>query len=192
MKGNETQSGNATSGNIKLLDARQHELAQYQKVFDARKRRLRGLWQRNGTFYGQLTITNPNTGAKAVRRVRLEDKDGNPVSTIPQAVAVMGKLKSQREDDGLKITPKRTTTLSEYGKTYIARLESLSGDAGNAKRPGTIRLEKTLLKSLEATLGERRLREITPGMVHDHMAGQSKLAYRRGMPTSKPFVCGTS
>ena len=123
MKGNETQSGNATSGNIKLLDARQHERGQYQKVFDARKRRLRGLWQRNGTFYGQLTITNPNTGAKAVRRVRLEDKDGHPVSTIPQAVAVMGKLKSQREDDGLKITPKRTPTLSEYGKTYIARLE---------------------------------------------------------------------
>ena len=143
-------------------------------MFDARKRRLRGLWQRNGTFYGQLTITDPGTGAKSVRRVRLDDKDGNPVNTVPQAVAVMGKLKSQREDDVLKITPKRTPTLSEYGKTYIARLEQLSGDAGNAKRPGTIRLEKTLLKSLEATLGERRLREITTGMFHDHVAARIK------------------
>jgi len=40
----------------------------------------------------------------------------------------------------------------------------LSSAAGNAKRPGTIRLEKTLLKSLGTNLGNRRLREITPGM----------------------------
>jgi integrase len=174
MKANETQSGNATSANVELLSVRKHGSGQYQKVFDARKRRLRGLWERNGAFYGQLTITDPNTGAKAVRRVRLEDKDRNPVATVPQAVAVMGKLKRQREDDGLKITLKRTPTLSDYGKTYIDRLEQLSSDAGNAKRPGTIRLEKTLLRSLDATLGERRLREITPGMFHDHIAGRIK------------------
>jgi integrase len=174
MKANETQSGNATSANVELLGVRKHGSGQYQKVFDARKRRLRGLWERNGAFYGQLTIADPNTGAKAVRRVRLEDKDGNPVATVPQAVAVMGKLKSQRGDDGLKITLKRTPTLSDYGKTYIARLEQLSSAAGNAKRPGTIRLEKTLLRSLDATLGERRLREITPGMFHDHIAGRIK------------------
>ena len=173
MKANETQSSNAASENVKML-ARQHGGGHYQKVFDARKRRLRGLWERNGTFYGQLTITNPGTGAKAVRRVRLEDNEGNPVNTVPQAVAVLGKLKSQRADDSLKITPKRTPTLSEYGKTYIARLEQMSSAGGNAKRPGTIRLEKTLLRSLDETMGERRLREITPGMFHDHIAGRIK------------------
>jgi integrase len=143
-------------------------------VFDARKRRLRGLWERNNTFYGQLTITDPATGKKAVRRVRLEDRDGNPVTTIPQAAAVLNKMKGQREDDGLKITPKRTPTLSEYGKTYTARLDQLSSVGGNAKRPATIRLEKALLRSMEATLGQRRLREITPGMVHGHVAGRIK------------------
>jgi len=173
MKANETQSGNAASANVKL-SARQHVAGQYQKVFDARKRRLRGLWERNGAFYGQLTITDPATGRKAVRRVRLEDKDGNPVNTIPQAVAMLNKMKGQREDDNLKITPKRTPSLSEYGKTYIARLEQLSSAGGNAKRPATIRLEKALLRSLEATLGQRRLRELTPGMVHDHVAGRIK------------------
>jgi len=75
-------------------------------MFDARKRRLRGLWERNGTFYGQLTLTDPATGRKIVRRVRMEDKDGAPVTTLPQAVNVLSKMKSQREDDSLKVAPK--------------------------------------------------------------------------------------
>ena len=174
MKADETQCNQIAHTNVKLLNASKHGRGKYQKVFDARKHRLRGLWERNGTFYGQLTITNPGTGAKAVRRVRLEDKGGHPVTTTPQAVAVLNKLKGQREDDTLKITPKHTPTLSEYGKTYIARLEQLSSNAGNAKRPGTIRLEKTLLRSLETNLGERRLREITTGMFRDHVAARIK------------------
>ena len=173
MQASETQSGNTPGAKV-ILDARQHVGAQYQKVFDPRKRRLRGLWQRNGAFYGQLTITNPESGAKAVRRVRLEDKDGNPVATVPQAAAALNKLKGQREDDTLKIVPKRTPTLSEYGKTYTARLDQLSSAGGNAKRPATIRLEKALLRSMEATLGQRRLRELTPGLVRNHIAARIK------------------
>jgi hypothetical protein len=95
-----------------MSDACKHGGGQYQKVFDARKRRLRGLWERNGTFYGQLTITDPGTGSKTVRRVRLKDKEGNPVTTTPQAVATLNKLKSQRADDNLKIAPKRTPILN--------------------------------------------------------------------------------
>ena len=174
MKANETQSTDATGANFKLSVGQKHGSGHYHKVFNARKRRLRGLWERNGTFYGQLTITNAETGTKAVRRVRLEDKDGNPVTTVPQAVAVLNKMKGQREDDSLKIAPKRTPTLSEYGKTYTSRLDQLSSAGGNAKRPATIRLEKALLRSMEATLGQRRLREITPGLVHDHVAARIK------------------
>ena len=164
MQADETQCNQVAGANVNLLKASKHEPEKYQKVFDARKRRLRGLWERNETFYGQMTVTNPDNGAKTVRRVRLEDKDSQPVTTTPQAVAVLNKMNVQREDDTLKITPKHTHTLSEYGKTYIARLQQLSSAAGNAKRPGTIRLEKTLLKSLGTNLGNRRLREITPGM----------------------------
>jgi len=174
MKSNATASDGSTGAQIKLSDARQHEGAQYQKVFDTRKRRLRGLWERNGTFYGQLTLTNPETGSKSVRRVRLEDKDGNPVTTIPQAVATLNKLKGQRADDNLKIAPKRTPTLADYGKIYVDRLEQLSSADGNAKRPATIRLEKALLRSMATALGQRRLRELTPGLVHDHLAARIK------------------
>jgi integrase len=167
MKANETQSGD---GNGKT----NHAAGQYQKVFDARKRRLRGLWERNGAFYGQLTITDANTGKKVVRRVRLEDKDGAPVGTVPQAVAVLNKMKGQRADDNLTIAPKRTPTLNEYVTTYLTRLDQLSSAGGNAKRPATIKTEKALLRSLGAAIGERRLREITPGMVHDHVAARIK------------------
>jgi len=174
MKADETESSKATGANIKLSVVQKHGQAKYQKVFDNRKRRLRGLWSRNGTFYGQLTITNPETGAKTVRRVRLEDKDGHPVTTIPQAVTVLNKMKSRRDDDTLRLAPKRTPTLSEYAKTYFARLLQLVGAGGNAKRPATVRLEKALVRRMEETLGPRRLRELTPGRVHDHIAGRIK------------------
>jgi hypothetical protein len=43
----------------------------YQKVFDPRKRRIRGLRKRNGWFYAQMAVTDNLTGKKAARRVRL-------------------------------------------------------------------------------------------------------------------------
>jgi len=74
-------------------------------------------------------------------------------------------MKSQREDDALKITPKRTPTLSEFAKLYFDAV-------GTTKRPATILREKSLIRSMEATLGQRRLRELTPGTVNDYMAKQ--------------------
>ncbi len=169
MKSNETQSGN-TGSSIGKVVTRQHASTAYAKVFDQRKQRVRGLWERNGTFYAQMTMPHPTTGLPVVRRVRLEDKDGVPVTTIPQAVAGMNKMKGQREDDALKVAAKRTTTLAEYSATYIERLESL----GSVKRPDTIALEKAMLKSLCGTLGHLRLRELSPLVVHNHMAARVK------------------
>ena len=139
-------------------------------MFDQRKQRLRGLWERNGTYYAQLTIPHPTTGQPVVRRVRLEDKDHQPVTTIPQAVAMMSKLKVQREDEVLQVAAKRTPTLQEYCRTYIERLEQL----GSVKRPETIALEKAMHKSLCAALGHLRLRELSPLVVHNHMAARIK------------------
>jgi integrase len=64
MKGSETPGNQPTDADTITLDTRRHGRGQYQKVFDARKRRLRGLWERNGTYYGRLTITTPATGVK--------------------------------------------------------------------------------------------------------------------------------
>jgi hypothetical protein len=55
----------------------QHRRGNYSKVFDQRKRRVRGLWERNGAYYAQITVADEATGKKTVRRTRLEDGDGN-------------------------------------------------------------------------------------------------------------------
>jgi len=167
MKVNETRCTGTDSGNVKLL-AHQHAAGGYAKVFDQRKQRVRGLWMRNGTFYAQLTIPHPVSGLPVVRRVRLEDKDGKPVDTLPQAIAGMNKMKVQREDEVLKVAAKRTPTLSEYGATYIERLKQL----GSVKRPDTIALEQAMLKSLCGAFGGLRLREVSPLVVHSHMAAR--------------------
>jgi hypothetical protein len=38
-----------------------------------RKRPIRGLWRRNDRYYAQLTVEDPNTGVKRVKRVPLEE-----------------------------------------------------------------------------------------------------------------------
>ncbi|MEI6196181.1 MAG: hypothetical protein WCS42_17815 [Verrucomicrobiota bacterium] len=85
MKAVERQSNDALaqSSNSRLV---RNTGGQYQKVFATRKRRLRGIWERNGAFNRQLTFASEETGAKVVRRLRLEDMDANPVTTIQQTV----------------------------------------------------------------------------------------------------------
>ena len=99
---------------LKPSDAlRQHGGANYSKVFDQRKRRVRGLWERNGAYYAQITVADETTGKKAVRRTRLEDAEGNPVGTVAEATKAMNKLKVQRDDNALKLLPKRTPNFAE-------------------------------------------------------------------------------
>jgi integrase len=163
MKGSATQQ--ASDSNVVSV---KHRPAPYRKVFDERKRRVRGMWERNGSYYAQMTIPHPTTALPVVRRVRLEDKDGNPVTSLAQAKLVMARLQVQREDETLKISAKRTPTLAEYAQTYLDRLEKL----GSAKRPATIALERAMIDRLTEGLGTLRLREITPLHVHNHMANR--------------------
>jgi hypothetical protein len=39
---------------------------------DKRKRPIRGLWERNGRYYAQLTVEDQVTGIKQVKRVPME------------------------------------------------------------------------------------------------------------------------
>jgi hypothetical protein len=59
----------------------------FSKVLDGRKQPVRGLWERNGRFYAQLTVENRIASVKKVRRVPLADKNGVPVATAAQAIA---------------------------------------------------------------------------------------------------------
>src|SRR5580692_1419124 len=118
--------GNAIASTGQTVRLGQHGAGKYCKVFDQRKRRVRGLWERNGSFYAQLTIADDATGRKAVRRVRMEDADGNPVPTVAEAVKAMNKLRVKREENSLSLTPKRTPTFAEYSRQYTAHVEALN------------------------------------------------------------------
>src|SRR5512147_125164 len=82
---------------------RQSHAAKFAKVVDGRKQPIRGLWVRNGRYYARLNIENPVSGIKNIRRVPLVDKDGQPVQTVPQAVAELARLKTQRSDNALPV-----------------------------------------------------------------------------------------
>ena len=60
---------------------RQRE-AQYQRVYDERKRPIRGLWVRNGRYYAQLTVEDDHTGQSSRRRVPLEGRKAADMPTF--------------------------------------------------------------------------------------------------------------
>jgi hypothetical protein len=131
--------------------------SQYQKVRDGRKRPIRGLWVRNGRYYAQMTIQDPNTGAKSVPRIPLEVEENGvkrPVATVPEAFAAMGKLKVQRADNTLPVLG-QTPKFCDYVKEYLAKPTTLN------KQPKTIQTETGHLNAWIKHLGETRLDRIT-------------------------------
>src|SRR6266478_6113663 len=96
---------------------RSHRRGIYAKALDGRKRPMRGVWIRNGSFYARLTVVDPNTGKKEVRRVRLEK-----ATTPAQAQDELRRLKTRREDDDLPVL-RRCPKFSDYYKEYLKYYE---------------------------------------------------------------------
>jgi integrase len=120
----------------------------YRKVLDSRKRRVRGVWKRNGHFYANLTVAD-DLGRKTSRWVLLAG------ATLDDAKADYSRLVTERADDRLRplgLTP----TLGDYIGVYTQQLE-VSG-----KRVATVEKEKTYLKRWSAKIGHIRLNKIRP------------------------------
>ena len=77
---------------------RQSRAFNFTKALHGRKQPIRGLWIRNGRYYAQLTFEDGHTGLKQTRCVPRLDKEQNPVSTVPQAVEEMNRLRVKRSD----------------------------------------------------------------------------------------------
>lgn len=136
----------------------------YRKVLDSRKRRVRGLWQRNGHFYTNLTVAD-DLGRKTSRFVPLSG------ATLDAAELDYARLLTERDDDRLRpqgLTP----TLGDYIAVYTRQLD-VSG-----KRSATIEKEKAYLKRWSAKLGHNpssnratSSRESTTGSLFGRRAG---------------------
>ena len=123
----------------------------YQKVFDERKRRVRGLWKRNGWFYAQMSITDGLNGKKSTQRVRL------PLCrTVAQAKEAHQDLLKGRRDDNLPVL-RRSPKLADYWQEYFDFYEKVK----DAKRLSTLHREKSARNKWLAHLGEIRLSGIT-------------------------------
>ena len=97
MKHPESPGNTGASAGKGKRNAR-HRATGYQKVFDGRKDRVRGLWVRNGRYYARLAIPHPGTGVKQVRRVPLET-----ATTVAEAQAALRRLLTERVDDALPV-----------------------------------------------------------------------------------------
>ena len=133
-----------------VIRTRQHATATYQKVQDERKRPIRGLWVRNQRYYAQMTVEDPTTGKKQVRRVHLEG-----ASTPAQARVKFEELLVSRRKGSLT-TLKRTPTFSEFADKYL----EFYRQAKDAKRASTIETEGYAIDRWKAHLGNLRLNQI--------------------------------
>jgi len=165
VKRTESEGNHFASTKTAMKTQSQHTPT-FSKVFDGRKRRVRGLWERNGAYYAQMAVADPDTGLPKVRRVRLET-DGQPVRTVAEAVKAMARLKVKREAPDFRLDPKRTPNFEEFSTRYLVNVE-------HVKRPATIRRERGSIRIMNQHLGALRIRAITSGVVNDYMVARRK------------------
>ena len=123
----------------------------YQKVFDDRKRRIRGLWKRNDCFYARLNVVDSVTGRKSTKRVRMPE-----CRTVAEARIAMQGLQKDRRDQNLPVL-KRSPRLADYWAEYL----KFYTEVKDAKRPKTLKAERYACKRWLEHLGDLRLNEIT-------------------------------
>jgi len=142
-----------------------HRRGAYQKVLDARKRPVRGLWTRNGRYYARLAVENLNTGRKEVRRVPLAG-----VETVAQAQAALRRFFMHREDNSLPML-KRAPKFSDYVEQYLAYYTLVK----DAKRSTIMKSERVHLRHWMKHLGDLRLDRITSAAINGFIAKRQAL-----------------
>src|SRR5215467_4687203 len=144
MKPKATQSNSQDRQNV-------NHKHRFTPARDSRKRKVRGLWIRNGRFYLQMRVN----GEKSARKIPLEAQNlGAAIKEIRE--------KQSAKDKGELPTAGRKPKLADYCKSYLEFFETIqNGD----KRPRTIERERTSLTRWIETLGHVRLDKITKPMI---------------------------
>ena len=95
--------------------ANPHSLAaaKYQKIYDGRKHRVRGLWKRGDTFYAQLSLPDAD-GNKRVRHVPLE------ANTIASAADELRRMMIKRNDNQLPAMV-QNPRFDHFAQEYLER-----------------------------------------------------------------------
>jgi integrase len=150
MKCIATQSGEAK--------AEQSHRAQFMAVRDSRKRRVPGIYTRNGRFYGQLWVSRDD-GKKTARKFPLSNADDHPVQTLNEAKEAMEVLRHDRRERQLPTTGIHKPSLAEYIETYFAKAETAQ------KKKRTLINERQALDRWKRHLGDVRIDRIYTPMI---------------------------
>ena len=120
----------------------------WNRVFNDRKQRVRGLWERNGVFYAQIRV-----GGKP-SRLRLEH-----AKTVAEAFAEMQVLKKNARDGVLnppeKVGQNVGQTIKALSAVYLEHATAL-GD----KDPDTIKREQSSLHAWQKFRGDLAISKI--------------------------------
>ena len=132
----------------------------FHKVKDNRGREIRGLWIRNGNYYARLSVVNPKTGKKEIRRIPLEK-----ATTVATARIALEDLKKERRDDNLRPVA-QAPYFEEFVDTYFSMIQG--------KRSGTIRRERGSLRHWIQFFGPIRLTGITTKQIYGFISERKK------------------
>lgn len=158
MKRHATQSNGQSGSNHR---------ASFQAVFDSRKRKVPGLWQRGARYYAQLRIDLGN-GSTAPRRIALE------AATLDAAKAELEKTRTKNRDGKLPL-PGFRPKFEDFAGEYLA------GPMLAQKKLGTQQNERQAIARWVGHLGGVRIDKITAPIVHSYR--EKRLALERAART---------
>jgi hypothetical protein len=141
-----------------VLTVVQEKTGGFTKAKDSLGCDVKGLWQRNGRFYCQLSLPG-----KGCRRVALLDENNQPVGTVMQAVDAMHELRKKKRLGELP-TSGRAPQFDEYALHYLTFFATTG-----KKKPKTIAQERSVLKGWTKCLGGTRLNQITRQRINDYI-----------------------
>jgi integrase len=144
----------------------------WHQVFDDRKRRVRGLWRRNGVFYAQLSVGRKPT------RFKLDS-----ATTVPEAVSAQHALKAKQRAGTLKRASDEVTNIAEPGAHTIRQMIEAyqeERDTLDAKDPKTIERENSSLKKWIKFAGKLTLEAINNKLRKDFAKWRKKQKNKKG------------
>jgi len=155
---------------------------QWSKVYDRRKRRIRGLWKRGGRFYAQLNVPDPKTGRPTPRRISL------PLAKSEvEALTARNALIAERDGGTLVLTPRSRKTFTEVAGEYFTSIQSME----DGKSATTIRAELAKMNILKAAFGPLQLSAIREGEVMAFMERRQNGTFKFNGKTGAKVTGGT-
>ena len=151
---------NATKSAAPKAVNRSNHTARFTAVTDSRKRKIRGLWQRNGKFYAQIRMTDESGGSKP-KRIPLVATD------LDGAKSELEKVRTDNRAGSLPTTGIRPT-FSTAADSYLL------SETHKAKKTRTQTDEKNILEYWRKHLGGVRLDKITGPMIFKYREARMK------------------